>query len=347
MLAVGGSVMGWHAMRRVGVLGAAAGLVLAISGTALPVAAASAPGPTGPTRSSAPRPEKRFKTLVPHSVPTSTRAGDRLRLHSRKPTGPVALSPKVYIVFWGRQWANETLGAATKLQNLFRGLGGADDTWSSVMSQYCSKLPKKTALPAPSCLVKSKHIVHSATSPLAGVWFDNATAEPDTVDGFAISAEATRAAQHFGNTRAALNRNAVYVIANAPKTLPDGFPQFCGYHSWVNVTKLGQLAYVNLPYVPDIARTSCTLTPNPGPLDGYTVTASHEYAETVTDFVFDSPTVGDGGWWSGTGDSIEEIGDLCSDGVNDDLAGPITLDTGTFVVEGLFSNATGTCVLSG
>ena len=339
--------MGWHGVRRVWVLGVLASLMLAVPGAVVPAAAASAPGAPGVPTTSSPAPEKRFKTLVPHSVPTSTRAVDRLRLHSRKPTGPVALAPKVYLVFWGRQWSGETLGAANKLQALFRGLGGADDTWSTVMSQYCSKLPKKAAIPTPSCPAKSKHIVHSAASPLAGVWFDNATDEPDTVDGFAISGEATLAAKHFGNTKPALNKNAVYVIANAPKTLPDGFPQFCGYHSWVDVKKVGQVAYVNLPYVPDLPRDACTTVPNPGPLDGYTVTASHEYAETVTDFVFDSPTVGMGGWWAGTGDSIEEIGDLCSDAVNDDLSGPITLDTGTFMVEGLFSNATGTCVLSG
>jgi hypothetical protein len=319
--------MGWRGMRRLGTIGVLASLTLAVSvaGSLQGAAAAgtAAPGVHGP---------KQFKNLVPHGAVPSTRAAERLKLHSRKANGPVALAPKVYLVFWGNQWNTQGQDAATALQALFSGLGGADDTWSTVLTQYCSKLPKKIVLPTPSCTTWS-----TPTAPAAA-------------DGAALAAEAQNAALHFKNTKVKRNRNAIYVLASPPGTTPDGFPQFCGYHTWNAVNKLGNLVYVNLPYIPDLAPDACTQQANPGPLDGYTVTASHEYAETVTDFVYDSPAVGDGGWWSGTGaegDPIQEIGDLCSDAVNDDLDGPITLDTGTFVVEGLFSNATGGCVLSG
>lgn len=336
--------MGWRGMRRVGTIGLLASLILAVSGAGSldgAGAAGTTPSVQGP---------KRYKSLNPHEVVPSTRADEVLRLHSRKLNGPVALAPKVYLVFWGNQWNTNGQAAATTLQSFFTGLGGADDTWSTVLSEYCSKLTKRIVLPAPACAPKSKRIAHPPASPVGGVWFDNVASAPAAADGAALAAEALSAARHFRNTKVRKNRNAIYVIASPPGTTPDGFPQFCGYHTWTNGAKLGNVVYVNLPYVPDLAPNACTQQANPGPLDGYTVTASHEYAETVTDFVYDSPAVGDGGWWSGTGaegDPIEEIGDLCADAVNDDLDGPITLDTGTFVVEGLFSNATRTCVLSG
>ena len=50
--------------------------------------------------------------------------------------GPLALSPKVYLDFWGTQWQSDPNGVANYLENLFGGLGDSSDAWSTVMSQY-------------------------------------------------------------------------------------------------------------------------------------------------------------------------------------------------------------------
>lgn len=210
------------------------------------------------------------------------------------------------------------------------------------MSQYCSKPAKGVALPSSTCDAKSKYIQHPATTPLRGVWFDNATPAPQASTFLDLALEAARAARHFGKTSAKLNRDVQYVIASPSGTHPDGFPSFCAYHAAVKLPKqltgttasIGTLAFTNLPYVPDIAAASCSAIASPGPLDGYLVSASHEYAETVTDYV---PGLG---WYGTDFGHGSEIADLC-----DTTDGRITLNTGTFAVESLFSNAANGCRL--
>lgn len=84
--------------------------------------------------------------------------------------------------------------------------------------------------------------------------------------------------------------------------------------------------------MPDLGAGGCTTLPNASALDGLFSTETHEYAETVTDFW---PSIG----WNGGGG---EIGDEC---VN--LDARLTLSTGTFDVQGLWSNAANACVTTG
>ncbi|MEA2521115.1 MAG: hypothetical protein QOI81_761 [Actinomycetota bacterium] len=251
-------------------------------------------------------------------------------LHSAATPGPISPNPKVYVVFWGNQWSSDPAGAAPALQAFFRGLYGSADTWGTVMSQYCEGLPAGTS----DCETAGIHIVHPTKTPLAGVWFDNATAAPSKSSQAQIGAEAAAAAAHFGNTTKASNANAQYVIASATGTHPDGFPKggFCGWHSSVSSTS-GTLAYTNLPYVPDLGVGVCTTLANASPLDGYFSTESHEYNESVTDLW---PSMG---WLTKNG---YESADLC---ISSDAR--LTLKTGTFDVQGVWSNSANSCVTRG
>ena len=54
--------------------------------------------------------------------------------------GPVQHAPHVYLLFWGPNWQTDPNqeASATYLENFFSGLGNgqADDTWSTITSQY-------------------------------------------------------------------------------------------------------------------------------------------------------------------------------------------------------------------
>jgi serine protease len=254
-------------------------------------------------------------------------------LRSKSTQGAVSPTPQVYLVFWGSQWrttVGDPDGAAPALQSFFGSLDGSSDTWGTILSQYCEGLAKGTT----ACNGQGTGIQHPASSPLAGVWYDDSAPAPSKANSSAIAGEAQAAAAHFGNTTQGPNLNAQYVIASPSGTHPDGFPStgFCGWHSSI-ATPYGQIAFTNLPYVPDLGPGACTTLPNAGLLDGYFSTETHEYAETVTDFW---PSNG----WLGAGGA--EIGDLC-----ESLDSTITLNGQTFDVQGLWSNIAGACVTSG
>ena len=144
----------------------------------------------------------------------------------------------------------------------------------------------------------------------------------------------TKAAKHFGNLTQASNSNTQYVIASATGTHPDGFPNtgFCAWHDFIS-SSVGNIAYTNLPYLPDLGAGGCTTISSPTLLDGYFSTETHEYAESVTDLW---PSKG---WLDASGN---ENGDLCVQ-----LDGRLTLPTGTFDVQGVWSNAASKCVTKG
>ena len=104
---------------------------------------------------------------------------------------------------------------------------------------------------------------------------------------------------------------------------------------------MGNVAYTNLPYITD-AGASCGANFNGlGPKAGITIVEGHEMAETITDQFPSS------GWVDSSG---SEIGDKCawiSSGQG--ASAMITLSSGTFPVQSLWSNAfngdAGGCVL--
>jgi serine protease len=163
-----------------------------------------------------------------------------------------------------------------------------------------------------------------------------------------LAAEAVRAAQHFGNGNSdgasvSANANAQYVIATATGNNASGFgTQYCAWHSSTSSSSTGGVAYTNLPYITD-AGASCGANFNGlGPKAGITIVGGHEMAETETD------QFPNGGWLDSRG---AENADKCawiSSGQG--ASATVTLSTGTFPVQSLWSNAfnsgAGGCVLS-
>jgi serine protease len=264
-----------------------------------------------------------------HTVNRAAAGDGTLSLSSSNQQGVVSPAPQVYLVFWGSQWANDPAGVAPDLQSMFGGLYGGQDTWGTILNQYCEGLPQGTT----TCGDQGTHVNHPTSSPLAGTWFDNSDAAPDSAAASDLAAEAAKAAEHFGNTTQDPNLNAQYVIVSPTGTHPDGFPDsgFCAWHDQTS-SSYGTLAYTNLPYIPDSGAGACTTFTDGRLLSGIESTETHEYAETVTDFWPSS------GWNGAQG----EIGDACQN-----LDAYVTLSTGTFDLQGLWSNSAGGCVTQG
>ena len=175
-----------------------------------------------------------------------------------------------------------------------------------------------------------------------GVWFDNASAAPSSPTQSQLAAEAVAAAAHFGNTTTSSNATAQYVINTATHNNASGFgTQYCAWHSSIG-SSYGTIAYTNMPYITD-AGSSCGAGFNGlSAKAGITIVGGHEFAETETD-IFPS-----GGWTDRNG---AENADKCAwISTGQGASANITLGTGTFAVQSLWSNAfnggAGGCVLA-
>ena len=265
---------------------------------------------------------------------------------------------RVYLIFWGTQWgtagtdangnttfSGDWAGMAPRLQQMFKGIGSGGELWSGVMTQYCEGV----AVGTQTCPLNSLHVGYPTGGALGGVWYDNSAAAPNTATALQLGQEAVTAAGHFGNTNAILNRNAQYVVVSPTGTHPDGFlSDFCAWHDWNRdvgaASSVGDIAFTNLPYVPDAGGSCGTNFVNSGSagsLDGVTIVEGHEYAETITD---QNPR----GGWTGPGD---ENGDKCawiSSGQG--AAADVGFTTGSFAMQSTwsnsFNNGTGGCEIS-
>jgi hypothetical protein len=252
-------------------------------------------------------------------------------------------SPKVYLVFFGSQWGTHSVnggydvysgdphGLAPNLQAFFKGLGTNNEQWSTLVTQYCQGV----ATGAKACPVfpSASHVPYPSSSVLGGVWEDTSTT-PTAATANQIAQEAANTAVHFGNPP-----NAQYVVVSPTGTDPDGWLDpttgYCAYHDSTGDPGLGGVSgpdvpYTNMPYVPDVG-AQCSTFANPGILDGADETASHEYAETLTD-PFPSS-----GWVDRRG---SEIGDKCENltGGAPGASQYVALSTGTFVLQGMWAN---------
>jgi hypothetical protein len=249
----------------------------------------------------------------------------------------VETAPKVYLVLWGSQWNNnDPSGEAAILQNFYQGAQGS--SWLNSVSQYCQNVASGTT----NCAGVPGAVFASNNGGFAGVWADNAAAAPSKPTQSQLATEAVSAAGHFGNSTAAANANAQYVVATATHNSSSGFgTQYCAYHSSTSAFG-GNLAYTNLPYITD-AGASCGANFNGlGASAGITIVGGHEMGETITD------QFPNGGWLDANG---AENGDKCawiSSGQG--ASANVSLSTGTFPVQSLWSNAfnsrAGGCVLS-
>ena len=265
-------------------------------------------------------------------------------------------SPKVYLVFWGSQWGTETTsggydsfsgdpqGMAPVLEQMYAGLGTAGEQWSTTTTQYCSGV----SAGATSCPTGSTFVSYPSSNVLAGVWYDNSQPAPSSATQSQIAAEADAAATYFGNTTPSSNAAAQYVVVLPTKTTPWGSSgfisttgNFCAWHSYDYHD--GGVAYTNLPYIPD-AGGSCGAnfvnSGSAGLLDGVTIVAGHEYAETLTD-----PSANYG--WLTSSTMGQEIGDLCAwiTPGSPGGSGNVALATGSFPMQSLWSNTSSSCTL--
>jgi hypothetical protein len=225
--------------------------------------------------------------------------------------GPLEINPAIYLDFWGSQWNSDSNGVQQYLQSLFSGLGAAGDNWSTSTSQYTDSSGNSPQFTGPV---------------LGGVWMDNAAPAPASATANDLAAEAQFAAQHFGGLS---GPNVDIYVVSPSGTTPDGFNAgggFCAWHDWNGTT-----AYTNMPYVLD-AGSSCGQNSVQGPLDGFSIVGGHEYAEAITDPEPPSGYVDPSG---------QENGDLCA-WTN---LGTISLSTGTFAMQPLWSNQAGGCVM--
>jgi hypothetical protein len=240
--------------------------------------------------------------------------------------GPVQHTPHVYLLFWGPHWQSDPnqAASATYLENFFSGLGNgqADDTWSTITSQYADG----TGAPSFSGLVYE------------GATFDTSTPPSDT-SLFQIGAEADTFAQNQNITDLS---DAQIIVATQSGTCPQGFqgtgctggtlPRVdCGYHGSSNQP------FINLPYEPDAGAACGEDAVNPAPggnTDGFSIAGGALYAGTITD-----PS---GNGWFDPNDG-SEIGGKCATRFD------LTLSTSTrpFAVADLWSNAAGGCVATG
>ncbi len=232
---------------------------------------------------------------------------------------------QVYLVYWGSQWNNnDPSGEAAIQTSFFQHVGGS--SWNNSVTQYCQGVASGTA----TCGSSGTHVPNPANV-YASTWYDNSSAAPSRPSQSQLSAEAVKAAAHFGNTTAAANTHVQYVINTASGNNASGFgTQYCAWHSSTS-SSYGNIAYTNMPYITD-AGSSCGANFNGlGSAAGITIVGGHEFAETETD-IFPN-----GGWLDGNG---QENGDKCAwissgQGASDSES----LNGVKFPVQSLWSNA--------
>ncbi|WP_079062860.1 putative Ig domain-containing protein [Streptacidiphilus griseoplanus] len=273
---------------------------------------------------------------------------------------------KVYLVFYGTQWGTQSTnangdltfsgdpqGGAPVAQEMFKDIGTGNELWSADLTQWCDG-PNVSA-GATSCPSNANFVPYQSGGVLAGAWYDNSAASPSAATGHQLGAEAVKAASHFGNTTAASNRDAYYVILSPHNTNPDSYQgQYCAWHDWNGDTTLtggavsssyGDIAFSNQPYNMDSgAGCGVGFVNSPGTLDGWTMTLGHEWHEMMSD---QNPA---GGWTNHTGSSYDgqENSDECawlSPGTTGGAAN-VTMGTGTFAEQASWSNDTNSCAIS-
>ena len=273
---------------------------------------------------------------------------------------------KVYFVFYGNQWGTQSTdsqgdatfsgdadGAAPVAQEMFKGIGTGNELWSADLTQWCDG--PNVSSGATSCPSNASFVPYQSGGVLAGVWYDNAAASPSAATGHQLGQEAVNAAAHFGNTTAAANRDAYYVILSPHGTNPDNYQgQYCAWHDYNGDSTLsggpvsssyGDIAFSNQPYNMDSGQgCGVDFINGSGTLDGWTMTLGHEWHEMMSD---QNPA---GGWTNHTGSSYngQENSDECAwlrPGTTGGAAN-VTMGTGTFAEQASWSNDTNACAIS-
>jgi serine protease len=228
--------------------------------------------------------------------------------------GAVQHSPHVYMLLWGPAWQTDSgeAASASYLSGLCDGLGvQPQDDWSTTTSQYGDG---------------SGNPSFSAT--VCKGTFNDTSTPPSSVTQAQLAAEADAFASSQGITDLT---DAQIVVATesgicAPRFVVCGGND-CAWHSYSNEP------YTSLPYQLD-AGGSCGEDFRGGIHDGFSIVEGHEYAETLTDPYLSA-------WWDDV--NGQEIGDKCA---WSSLSADVSLSTGSFAMQPLWSNSAGGCVMS-
>ena len=259
------------------------------------------------------RPPARHGEVGPEPSLPAPNTYSNAYLYNQK-NGPVQTDPRIYLIYWG-DWSGDNLGVMNRLWNFYRGLGGAP--MGTVLSQY------QMGCTAGTWNCTGAH-AGNPSAPFKSYWKDPSYV-PATPTQAQIEAEVRRAASVFGD----YSYNAQYVVA-----LPRGHgdSQFvakggnaCAWHFFTWATSTQWVSYTSLPYMPDAPNcfTNWVNAGSAGTLDGVSMVAGHEYAESVTD-------PGVNAWLDAYG---AENGDKCNT-----YGGNVALSTGTFPMQATWSN---------
>jgi hypothetical protein len=359
-------------------------LAVAAAGVAMIAATAVTGAATAATHAPAKHPQNPYAPSTGHpyrhgAVPTQElntkmKAWQKANMAA---TGPKTLSygggvdgigvqsghSKVYLVFYGTQWGTQTTSngissfsgdanhAAEAAQNMFKGIGTNNELWSADLTQWCDG--PNVATGATSCPANAAFVPYQTGGVLSGVWYDNSKASPSAATAAQLGQEAVSAASHFGNTTAASNRDAYYVILSPHGTNPDNYQgQYCAWHDWngdVGVSSsYGDIAFSNQPYNIDSGQgcgVNFVNSGSAGTLDGWTMTLGHEWHEMMSD---QNPA---GGWTNHTGGTYDgqENSDECAWIAAGSTGGAANVSFGsfgTFAEQASWSNDTNSCAIS-
>jgi serine protease len=254
--------------------------------------------------------------------------------------GPVQVTPKIYLVFWG--WgekgafdhttpgmpANDPDGAAARMTAFIKAMGGT--AWAGVSTQYYETANGQSVY------------IQNPKNVFGGVWYDDANPIHENVSGLELAQEAQRAVAHFGVTDLA---NSQFVIAQPQLYNEAGFNSGAGYCAWHDYTQPPAypgvqpgISFTNMPYVLNQG-TSCGQNSvnsgyYAGRLDGFSIVLGHEVEETITDpgaeDVIDGVNLG--GWYDY---AAYENGDKCAwVGYSEGVAPASTVPGGVAAIRG-------------
>jgi ricin-type beta-trefoil lectin protein/putative Ig domain-containing protein len=295
----------WQALAAAGVLTAG------LAGAAATAAPASAAAPAAP----APAPATRaggHTTPVPRGIsishPASARAARPAITKPRKAIRPraqgtgnllyrgglVQPAPVVYLIFWGSWWNSTCTGSGKHgtadqayLFNYFHALSGPDDGLSPVDSQYNDSLGQAPGYPRV----------------IWGDWAADCNNPPAAATGAQLASEAAGYAQFLAGQNVPIGANTQIIVVSPSGTNPGGGfgTTYCAWHSFTAFSGGSNFSFTNLPYQPDEG-SNCGAGLVRSPLDGWSIVAGHEYAESVTDPLLD-------GWLDAADD---EVADKCA-----------------------------------
>ncbi|MBV8148776.1 MAG: hypothetical protein JO092_06775 [Candidatus Eremiobacteraeota bacterium] len=242
--------------------------------------------------------------------------------------GPVQTTPAIYLIFWGFSnppWTDSTHDPDGMASYLYNFLSDLDcSSWINTVTQYSEYSTTPITNPC-SDWVKAVY-VDSSLPP-----------NPYTLKG--VYTEVYDVAESNG----VLNFNSNFILVTPTGYAENDASTFCAYHDYFTYSGNYQ-PFALVPYVPD-AGPACGVgsVNNPGTLDGVSINAGHEQAETETDPLvnawYDSSETAH--YCSGADASAYcEIGDKCS--WTDLQNSPVT--GGTFPTQPLWSNEARACV---